>query len=525
MRTVRRFARRTLALGALGGLAVGAGSRADAQVASALLREGDPLPGGPPGSVVSSMGTTTVDHSGGFAITLIALENGEVISHVWGSTAGETPRPLATESRYGELEQTGFEDYFGLGDDGSVAYSAYVTHHGTGDAVDSVFLGPDVVALGDEKVPTLSGKFWSFCSRPGATRDGTPFFLGGVSNSAGGSTVNEGLFFGEVPAPLILGGTSVPGLPFPLAVNRTIDWDYRVSPNGNEYLAVVRMEEGGDDRGVAVVQSGQGLAVDGTLLWQGRPVPPSVGGKAGEAWESFRYTDVNDARDWVISGHTLIGAPDDPPPVGFVLFNGQFVARADRRLDEQELIGDPTGVFLNAAGDRLISWPVRVDGSSTPGLFVNEELVLRGGDAVDLDGDGIAESGSILTGLVDLATPVLSDRERQGHVRLFFLATVDVHGTPEQDDDVEALLTMQWIPRGPRLEARPQQISAGASLSLRTHSALPLRSTQLLLVAFDGESMFHRIAESGSDGEGRWTLRPTLAAHRSPGIRSRFNRL
>ena len=92
-------------------------------MASALLQEGAELPGSG-GATITSINNTAANHAGGYAATTNGDFEGAAISYIWGSGSGGAGGVLAKESVIGTLEQTSFESFFGLGNSGSVGYSA-----------------------------------------------------------------------------------------------------------------------------------------------------------------------------------------------------------------------------------------------------------------------------------------------------------------------------------------------------------------------------------------------------------------
>ena len=209
MRSTLRLAMFVLALAALG-----LAGTARAQVATLLLKEGDPLPGGPPGHLITSISNSAVNHGGGYAFTVNTSDGVTTLSHAWGAPAGGPGALLLTEATYGIYEQTSWESFFGFGDGGQVAYSPSCTNLDTGTTgLDAVYLGTTKVMIEEEVYPHLAGYWWSFGSRPGVTADGVPYWVSGITDTQGGSTDNRGLFYGLGATPLLLGGNFVAGLP------------------------------------------------------------------------------------------------------------------------------------------------------------------------------------------------------------------------------------------------------------------------------------------------------------------------
>ena len=98
-------------------------STSSAQVASALLHEGDPLPGAP-GNTVTSLNNTAANRAGGYAVTVNTTNGVTTLSHCWGHATGGTGTVLVSESTgVAGYDQTSFETFFGMDDLGHCGYS------------------------------------------------------------------------------------------------------------------------------------------------------------------------------------------------------------------------------------------------------------------------------------------------------------------------------------------------------------------------------------------------------------------
>ena len=112
---------------AVGVVVVVLGSPVQAQTASALLREGDELPGAP-GETVSFINNPVVNHAGGYAVTVNTTGSGTTLGNIWGNASGGAGTVIVTERLYGDLQQTSFESFHGFSDAGVPAYSAISTN-------------------------------------------------------------------------------------------------------------------------------------------------------------------------------------------------------------------------------------------------------------------------------------------------------------------------------------------------------------------------------------------------------------
>lgn len=68
-----------------------------AQVASALLREADPLPSHP-GHTITAISNTAANRTGGYSATINTSDGVTTLSHVWGSAMGGAPGTMRTEN-------------------------------------------------------------------------------------------------------------------------------------------------------------------------------------------------------------------------------------------------------------------------------------------------------------------------------------------------------------------------------------------------------------------------------------------
>ncbi|MCA9750751.1 MAG: T9SS type A sorting domain-containing protein [Gemmatimonadetes bacterium] len=400
-----------------------------AQVPSSLLNEGDPFPEAGPGAVIQFLNNTAVNHAGGYAIGLSSDDGTSVLSHVWGHPNGGPGMILRTEGTFGPLVQTSFESFYGMANDGSIAYSA----SGTGGPVgnfDSVWRDDNPIAVEGDPYPHLAGWFWRFASRPGISGNSIPYFVGGITSTQGGATQNRGLFAGDTGAPEFIGGDLLPGLPAALGTGTTVSFDVRYSELGNHYLAEVQMDLPTAQDG-AMVLDGAGLLMGGSLVQEGTVVPPAAGGINGEAWAAFDFCGVNEAGDWMFTGDTNGDTGKDE----FIAKNGMIVVREGDLVDGEILAGSIEGAYLNADGDFAYTWDIQ--GGTLEALFLNDMLVLKEGDTVDFDGDGFVDPGAHLVDFTGISALTLSDRSLNGEVRLYFTADIDTAGTSSTLDDVE----------------------------------------------------------------------------------------
>lgn len=407
-----------------------------AQTASALYQEGQQLPGAPAGQLVSSLNNPAVNHVGGFAGQVNTSDGVTTLSHVWGDASGGAGTVIRTEGTFGSLTQTSYESFYGISDSGQVSYSATVTG-GVVASGDSVWLDDAPVAVEGDPHPTLPGQFWSFGSRPGVSAAGTPYFVGGIATSAGGSTANRGLFHGiDGGNVLLLGGQTPPNLPRALTMTGSpVDFDYRFAANGVDYIAPVQMISPTSDD-AAIVVSGSGLLVGGSLVQESTAIPMSAGGQVGENWANFDFTGVSNNGDYFFSGDSSLATTADE----FIFKNGQMLYRDGMMLDGETLQGDIEAAYMNEDGDISFIWDIQ--GNTLEALYFNDNLLLKEGDLVDLDGDGFVEPNSVLVNFTGISSLAMGDQDVSGFVDIYFTADIDVNGTSSTTDDIEGFFVI-----------------------------------------------------------------------------------
>ncbi len=414
--TSNPWGRRALSAAAI---ALLAGSAANAQVASALIREGDALGG----STVSSVSGLSTNYSQGWAAI---VNRADGIATVFGDFAGGNGAIIRTEGTFGPLVQTSYESFFRIGNS-DVGYSSSGTG-GPAGAFDSVWVNDTPIAVEGDPVASLPGQFWVFASRPGVTANGTPYWVGGYGATQGGSTQNRGLFYGASATPLLLGGQAVPGLSTPL-VTSSFPFDYRVSANGTNYITPVTLS-GATATNEGVVINGSAAIAGGSSVQKGTIVPVASGGNGVETYENVDFVGINEAGDWMITGDTNAAVAGDE----YIMKNGTILHREGQLLPGGGTIGGAIDMgFMNESGDWAVIWDVDTKES----LIFNSMRILSVGENVDLTGDGIPEANSILSDFTGIATLFLSDRSGN-FVDIYFTADVDVNGTTTLTDDINA---------------------------------------------------------------------------------------
>ena len=403
------------------------GSISHGQIASALLREGEPLPGDMLGVQISAINNTATNAVGGYAFTVTTDGS---FSNVWGNLAGGAGTVLRAEETIGNLEITGFESFFGISDTGQIAYGTTTNDLVSGETgLDGVFLDATVVLNERDPVATLPGEFSTFNSRPGITASGIPYWVGGVANAQGATTQDRVLFLGTALTPVFRGNQNIVGIPETATTSGPVDFDVRFSALGTNYINVVDVNAPAASN-VVVVSNGEVMMAGGSIIREGTLIPAAAGG-IGDNYSAFDFLGINESGSFMITGNSNAAAATNE----FVMIDGEIVLREGGMVGAGTLAGDIEGGFMNEDGDWAVIWDAVIDAVNREVLIVNGELVLVEGDAVDWNGDGMidaADEGAVLTDFTGITSLTMSRRDAMGMVRLYFTAdAVTVSGTLE----------------------------------------------------------------------------------------------
>jgi hypothetical protein len=408
---------------------------AQAQVPTMLVQEGAPLPNAPDYQV-TTISTPDVNGAEGWSFTCTAVFGSETLSLAYGTLLGGEPGVIRTEQPFIDYIQDSWESFFGMADT-DVCYSPSCTRVADGeDGLDSVWFGDVIVAIEEEPYPHQDGWFWRFGSRPGVTRDGIPYFVGGITDVQGGSTQVRGLFYGIDGAPIVIGGMAIGGLPDPVSTNTSaVGFDFRFSAYGTHYIAEVQTDTGDFNTDNHIVMDQAVVLAGGMPMSESGMVPEEIGGLPGESWDNWDYLGVTENGDWMVTGDTDAATDQDE----FLVVNGQIILREGDLVDGMMLDGTIERAFLGEDGDWAAVWGVDIDGSTVDVLLLNGEIVLMEGMPVDLDGDFVPEDDTMVTDLTGSAALVVSDRDAQNRARVYFTADVEFPGAGRQPVEAPVL--------------------------------------------------------------------------------------
>jgi hypothetical protein len=308
-----------------------------------------------------------------------------------------------------------------------------------------VWLDNTVLMMEGEAYPHVPDQWWSFGTRPGVSGDGTPFWIGGITDVQGGNATNRGLFLGVGGTPLLIGGAALPHLPDLLSVDNTIGLDYRFSAAASHYICEVEMQ-GASATNNAIVIDGVGLVLDGSLVREGSTIPVDIGGEGAEAWDNFDFLGIAESGAWFLTGDSDGPASTDE----VVVRNGEIILRQGDIVDGALLVGAIEGAYLNENGDLALIWDIRdpaVPANTLEVLLLNDRLLLQVGDEVDFDGDGELDVGAVVADFTGTSSLTLGDRDFAGEVAIWFTADVDTAGTASSTDDIEAFFVLHVDPQ------------------------------------------------------------------------------
>ncbi len=487
-----------LALVLAGGVNSAAG-----QTATALLHSDNQVPGAPDGHTIDTFGDTAVNRVGGYGVILYTRNGTDVRTHIWGNPTGDPGTLLHSEGLYGNLQQHRFGATFGMTDSGDVAYRAISDNVLTGAVnLNGVWIGDIAVAQENEQTLSFPNRLWSYLSVPDITVDGRPYFLGGLTDEPDGRVRTHGLFFGLDAAAVLKSGDTVPGLPHDLAWSFPVLRDFCFSSNGTHYLTQVKMktESLADDN--AVVLDGVGLEVAGSLVCETGSVPAAAGGIPNENWSEFRFTEVNESGSWLLTATTDGGRLRTRSEV--LMRDGNIVLRNGDVVDGETLDGYFQAAQLNEDGDYAALWE-QFAGRRQRLLLFNGRIILKEGDPVDLDRDGIVEPATEITHFTGINAMTLSDRDHTGTARIYFPARFDT-----ADESFLPGFFRIELPEV-KLFVTPETPVAGETLEVNAWGGIHGNFVALVAVSVDGMPTFTQIHTATFDSTGNFRFLPTVA--------------
>lgn len=416
-------------------LLFGLPSVSNAQIASALIREGDTLPGDSSGFLISNINIyNTQNGVGGYAFnveTFDAAGTGE-IDHIWGNTTGGSGTVLRTQTTIGNFEQTGIYQ-IGMSDAGALAYRGISNDTLSGTTnMWGAWVDSSLVLNERDPIANLPGNFSTASTAVDITRDGTPYWKGGYSPNLGDSTGagQAAIFFGTEQTVLLRDGDAIVGVSETVAASYlAIDLDLRFSALGNSYISQVLVESGSLDNDGIIVSNGAALLAGGSVIREQSLIPTSVGGLAGERYDNFDRLGITESGSFMITGNT-----DAAETLAeFIMIDGEILLRDGDVVDGLTLNGDIESAYQNEDGDWAAIWDVDFGANNLEALIMNGEILLLEGGLVDWNNDGLVDGLDQNGFITDFSSGnrglTLSDRDANGNVRLLFNADIDLNGT------------------------------------------------------------------------------------------------
>lgn len=401
-----------------------------AQVTTVLLREGDPLVGSLANHTVTSIQSTNANTSGGFVVVIESSDGVTTSSHLWGAfEAASAGRILRTEGKVAGLAQTSFDEHAGISSHSRLIYSSTI---GTGGTIDSLWRSEFPLAVTGDPAP--QGKFWVSMSRLGSTGTSRPYWLGEVSDTPGGPVTRRGLYFNSFPLPLFVTGKFVMGLPEALALIDPVGPGFAFSHWGTRHILPVKMDGPNVNAATdtAMVFWGDGLMLAGSLVWEGSVIPASVGGTAGEKWEGFGKCGINEDGLYFFTGDS------DGPNTSddFLLQNGTIRFREGDVIDSFTVTGPVLEGRMIETGEIAYIWNVEDQpGQPLEALFFEDQLLIKVGDEIDWNGDGLTDPGFVVT---DFTGDAALSMDQEGVI--YFTAAVDTNGS----GILEGAFAIEW---------------------------------------------------------------------------------
>jgi hypothetical protein len=396
------------------------------QIASALLQEEGTLPGAP-GDTIQFLNNPAVNHVGGYAISLSTTGDGGTLSRVWGNASGGAGDVMRTESTIGDFQQTSFESFYGISDEGQVAYSASCTDLvGGTTGLDSAYLDDTLLLIEEQPVDAFPGFFSSFNSRVGVSGNGIPYWIGGLTDTPGGSSQFRSMFAGTDAMSVLAAGDSVVGADEPIGTG-SFGFDVRCSRLGSHYI-LDGVLDAATTINACVVIDGAIATASGGLLREGTAVEAGAGGLPDELWSAFDFFGINEAGDRLVTGDTNAATTTDE----FVLINDAIVLREGAVLPGDLVVsGSIEGGYMNAAGDWAVTWDVDTETGNVEALIFNGAIVLLEGDPVDWNGDGVideSDDGAVVANFTGISALTVGACGSDALVPLYFTADVDLDG-------------------------------------------------------------------------------------------------
>lgn len=273
---------------------------------------------------------------------------------------------------------SGAEGTMGIGNNGEFIYSPSVNGN------DAVWTHEGVLLQDGDAAPGLAGQWATFNSRPIMTPDGTSYWIGGLTNTQGGSTQgrvlwkNTGGASGTYTA-LLRTGDMVGGF----AIGTTgVGFAYDASDNNDNYMTFALRTTGSTTTDGTVIVNGAVVAAEGSATGQ------------GDNWANFDGMSINNAGNYVFGGDTGGDIATDE----FIAYNGQIAIREGDSVGGVTLGTSQDWVSINNDNNVAFIWDIA--GGAEEGLFWAQDasnmsaalMLLATGSTIDTDGDNAGDA-------------------------------------------------------------------------------------------------------------------------------------
>ena len=324
---------------------------------------------------------TNIDGQVGFVGTVTPAAG---TARVFAFREGFTP--FFADSALPSTTLTGREGTMGIGSNGQFVYSPSINGN------DGIWSSNGYIVSDGDPVPDLSGKFFSFASRPTLFGESSFAFIAGFSNTVGGASADRALYRGDLSSSgltrVYKTGDVLNGETLRFATP-TMSFLYDFSDNGEHLIHIM---------GVGGGSSAANNFVNRDGLWIAKPSQALPGSPfAKVAWNTFSGVSINNAGEWVIFG--VSSNFDVGAATNFVAFNGVDALHRTATVDGITLT---TGVVRAASVNNFSQvahlWSYG-SGSVTPKvLFVgpgndlaSSRAIVKIGDLADLNADGVGD--------------------------------------------------------------------------------------------------------------------------------------
>lgn len=329
-----------------------------------IITETFPTPGSG-GLPVSSVNDPYLTRDGRVALTgSLDLGGGTIMPFVWVDGG-----IVWLNSDASPTVLTGAEGTMGVSDSLDWIYSP------SEGGLDSVWMNGSSLHKETDPAPGLPGVYLTFCSRPQMTADGVPTWVSGISAVQGGGAQYRALYYGNQV--ILAGGDVVSGESI-ITAGTSVGFGYDFSTFGTHYISRAVISASSTTNDVIVYD-------DAILAREGTPTG------AGDNWQNFGEMKANEFGDFVFSGDTDAAAAAD----GYLAFNDEIPMREGQTIAGFTLSGNPSAVGLNDLRQFGAIWGTtrgEILFVVTPGVAGPQvDVLMKVGDAVDIDGDGNAD--------------------------------------------------------------------------------------------------------------------------------------